>query len=176
MFIFLINVVSPFPDLQWELKINRPAFPTQQDFMGSISAILRIQDVYNISARALADGELQDGKSSGGLGADECYELGVVSHSLEYYEDVIDWMREAEQRMRPPYNYSGTLTKIDVLEYLAWAEYKVRVGIVTKQRNILNSIYSEKNSDSFRRVQDQPIVTAMRISMACLFFDKHGKL
>ena len=121
-----------FPDLQWELKINRPAFPTQQDFMGSISAILRIQDVYNISARALADGELQDGKSSGGLGADECYELGVVSHSLEYYEDVIDWMREAQQRMRPPYNYSGALTKIDVLEYLAWAEYKVRDKIVTK--------------------------------------------
>ena len=93
--------------------------------MGSISAILRIQDVYNLSASAIADGELHNGKSSGGLGADECYELGVVSHNLEYYEDVIEWMRESLKRMSPPYKYSGALSKIDPLEYLSWAEYQV---------------------------------------------------
>lgn len=114
-----------FPDLQWELNINRPAFPTSQDFMGSISAILRIQDVYNLSARAIADGELHGGKSVGGLGVDECYELGVVSHKLEYYEDVIGWMREALRRMSSPYEYSGALAEPDVLLYLSWAEYQV---------------------------------------------------
>lgn len=111
-------------ELQWELNLNRPAFPTPQDFTGSIAAILRIQDVYNLSARAIADGELHAGKSSGGLGADECYELGVVSHSQEYYEDVIEWMRETLKRMSPPYEYSGALTKVDALEYLSWAEYQ----------------------------------------------------
>ena len=115
----------PFSELQWELNLNRPAFPTPQDFIGSIAAILRIQDVYNLSARAIADGELHAGKSSGGLGADECYELGVVSHSQEYYEDVIEWMRETLKRMSPPYEYSGALTKVDALEYLSWAEYQV---------------------------------------------------
>ncbi|KAL9971083.1 hypothetical protein ACROYT_G023569 [Oculina patagonica] len=112
-------------DLQGELVINRPAFPTSQDFMGSISAILRIQDVYNLSARAIADGELHQEKNSGGLGADECYELGIVSNDQGNYEDVIEWMKEALKRMSLPNEYSGALTKIDVLEYLSWAEYKV---------------------------------------------------
>lgn len=115
-----------FADLQWEIKVNRAAFPTSKDYMGSISALLRIQNVYNLSARAIANGQLHDGNSSGGLGPDECYELGVVSHGLEYYEDVIDWMREALMRMSPPYEYSGALAKSDVLEYLSWAEYQVR--------------------------------------------------
>ena len=49
----------------------------------------------------------------------------MVSHDLEYYEDVIDWMKEALKRMSPPYKYSGALMKNDVLEYLSWAEYQV---------------------------------------------------
>ena len=93
--------------------------------MGSISAILRIQNVYNLSARAIADGDLHKEISSGNLGPDECYELGIVSNDQRNYEDVIEWMKEALKRMSPPYGYSGALTKIDVLEYLSWAEYKV---------------------------------------------------
>jgi len=93
--------------------------------MGSMSAILRIQDVYNLSARAIADGDLHQEISSGSLGPDECYELGIVSNDQRNYEDVIEWMKEALKRMSPPYEYSGALTKIDVLEYLSWAEYKV---------------------------------------------------
>lgn len=112
-------------DLQWELVINRPAFPTTQDFVGSISAILRIQDVYNLSARAIADGDLHQEISSGSLGPDECYELGIVSNDQRNYEDVVEWMKEALKRMSPPFEYSGALTKVDILEYLSWAEYKV---------------------------------------------------
>ncbi|XP_067051732.1 prolyl 4-hydroxylase subunit alpha-1-like isoform X1 [Acropora muricata] len=112
-------------DLQWEIEVNRAAFPTSKDYTGSISALLRIQNVYNLTARAMANGQLHDGNSSGGLGPDECYDLGVVSHDLENYEDVIDWMKEALMRMSPPYEYSGALEKSDVLEYLAWAEYQV---------------------------------------------------
>ena len=115
-------------DLQWELIINRPAFPTTQDFVGSISAILRIQDVYNLSARAIADGDLYQEISSGSLGPDECYELGIVSNDQRNYEDVVEWMKEALKRMSPPFEYSGALTKVDILEYLSWAEYKVRLN------------------------------------------------
>lgn len=93
--------------------------------MGSISAILRIQDVYNLSARVIADGDLHQEISSGSLGPDECYEIGIVSNEQRNYEDVIEWMKEALKRISPPYQYSGALTKIDVLEYLSWAEYKV---------------------------------------------------
>ena len=93
--------------------------------MGSISAILRIQDVYNFSARAIADGDLDREMTSRSLDSDECYELGIVSNDQGNYEDVIEWMKEALKRMSPPYEYSGALTQIDVLQYLAWAEYQV---------------------------------------------------
>ncbi|XP_022793507.1 prolyl 4-hydroxylase subunit alpha-1-like isoform X2 [Stylophora pistillata] len=112
-------------DLYSELMINRRAFPTPKDFMGSLNAILRIQEIYNLSASALADGDLHQAIPSGGLGADECYELGIGSSDQKNYEGVIGWMKEALKRMSPPYEYSGALIKIDVLEYLAWAEYKV---------------------------------------------------
>ena len=93
--------------------------------MGSISAILRIQEVYNLSAHAIADGGLHQEKSSEDLGADECYELGIVSNDQGNYDNVIEWMKEALKRMSLPYEYNGALTKIDALEYLSWAEYKV---------------------------------------------------
>lgn len=100
--------------------------------MGSISAILRIQEVYKLSACVVADGKLHAGNNSGRLGADECYELGVVSDSKKNYDDVIEWMREALKRMSPPYKYSGALSKVDVLEYLSWAEYKVGFNLVPR--------------------------------------------
>ena len=128
-------------DLQWELVINRPAFPTTEDFLGSISAILRIQDVYNLSARAIANGDLYQEISSGRLGPDECYELGIVSNDKRNYEDVIEWMKESLKRMSPPYEYSGALTKIDVLEYLSWAEYKVGLN----DRQTICGLQSESN-------------------------------
>ena len=103
-----------------------------QDFMGSISAILRIQEVYKLSACVVADGKLHAGNNSGRLGADECYELGVVSDSKKNYDDVIEWMREALKRMSAPYEYSGALSKVDVLEYLSWAEYKVGFNLVPR--------------------------------------------
>ncbi|KAM7437418.1 hypothetical protein ABFA07_012971 [Porites harrisoni] len=143
-------------DLQWELRINRPAFPTSQDFMGSISAILRIQEVYKLSACVVADGKLHAGNNSGRLGVDECYELGVVSDSKKNYDDVIEWMREALKRMSAPYEYSGALSKVDVLEYLSWAEYKLGLldDAITHTKDILQkdpkNEQAKTNLDYFR--------------------------
>ena len=62
--------------------------------MGSISAILRIQEVYKLSACVAADGKLHAGNNSGRLGADECYELGVVSDSKKNDDDVIECLTD----------------------------------------------------------------------------------
>lgn len=63
--------------------------------MGRISAILRIQYVYNLSARAIADGDLHQETSSGSKGPDECHELGIVSNDQRNFEDVIEWIKVA---------------------------------------------------------------------------------
>ena len=94
--------------------------------MGSADAIFRLQDVYNISSTVIADGDLSHRTLSPVLGVDECFELGYINHDWEVYERAYDWMREAQRRLSPPYvQYSGNLRQIDVLEYLAWAEYEV---------------------------------------------------
>ena len=126
MIIFII-IVALVSELQRELFENRSSFPDSHDLTGIISAILRIQGVYNIRARAIADGKLSQEKERVELGADECYEVGIVSNRLEYYVAVIDWMKEALKRMSKPYNYSGSVTRSDVLEYLSWAEYQVNL-------------------------------------------------
>ena len=100
-------------------------FPTSNDLLACAAAILRIQEAYNISARAIADGHLHPQRKSVEFGADECYELGFVNSELEYHEQVREWMTEAWKRMNPPYSYSGLLTRVNVLEHLAWAEYQV---------------------------------------------------
>ena len=41
-------------------------------------------------------------------------------------------MREALKRMSAPYEYSGAVSKVDVLEYLSWAEYKVGFNLVPR--------------------------------------------
>lgn len=59
------------------------------------------------------------------LGADECFELGYVTHRWKYFDVARDWLKETLLRMSPEYGYKGVLKRIRVLEYLAWAEYQV---------------------------------------------------
>lgn len=88
-------------------------------------AILRIQDVYRISAEKIANGKLSDNTLSPELRAVHCLELGHINHHWENYEEAYGWFTEAWQRLNSLDRSSGIKSK-DVLQYLIWAEYKVR--------------------------------------------------
>lgn len=96
-----------------------------QDLQGCALAILRIQDVYHISAEKIANGKLSPKTLSPEMRATHCLELGLMNHQWEKYEDAYGWLTEAWERLGPLDRSNGITTK-DVLQYLIWAEYKVR--------------------------------------------------
>ncbi|XP_032225499.1 prolyl 4-hydroxylase subunit alpha-1 [Nematostella vectensis] len=115
---------GPDNDLKEMLNVNRPIFPKPSDLLACAEAILRIQDVYNLTAKQIAKGHISMATEPGlPLDADECYELGYTNHKWKYFEQARDWMWEALLRMGP--GYEGLLTRYQVLEYLSWAEYQV---------------------------------------------------
>lgn len=59
------------------------------------------------------------------MGAVHCFELGLITHYWDQYEEAYGWLTEAWRRLSPLDKSSG-ITRKDVLQYLIWAEYKVR--------------------------------------------------
>ena len=113
-----------FPELFELIKEHNSSLPDKQDLQGCVLAILRIQDVYNISAERIASGKLSHKTLSPEMDAAHCLELGFMRHHWEQYEEAYGWLIESWKRMNPQDNSSGITTK-DVLQYLIWAEYKV---------------------------------------------------
>ena len=101
------------------------SFPREQDLRGCAQAILRIQEVYRISAEQIANGKLSDNTVSPELRTVHCLELGHVNDHWGHYEEAYGWFTEAWRRLSPLDRSNGMKNK-DVLQYLIWAEYKVR--------------------------------------------------
>lgn len=101
------------------------SFPRKQDLRGCALAILRIQDVYRISAEKIASGKLSDNAVSPEMRTVHCLELGHITEHWKKYEEAYGWFTEAWGRLSPLDRSKGMKSK-DVLQYLIWTEYKVR--------------------------------------------------
>ncbi|EDO30483.1 predicted protein, partial [Nematostella vectensis] len=116
---------GPDNDLKEMLNVNRPIFPKPSDLLACAEAILRIQDVYNLTAKQIAKGHISMATEPGlPLDADECYELGYTNHKWKYFEQARDWMWEALLQISMIQDNNLHSCGI-VLEYLSWAEYQV---------------------------------------------------
>lgn len=123
---YVSYTLNLFPsELRELIKEHNSTFPSLEDLQGCAQAILRIQDVYHISAEKIADGKLSNKTLSPTLGTVHCLGLGHINHQWEKYEEAYGWFMEAWKRMSPRDKSSG-ITNKDVLQYLIWAEYKVR--------------------------------------------------
>jgi len=126
------------------IKEHTSSFPNLQDLQGCALAILRIQDVYHISAEKIANGKLSPKTLSPEMRATHCLELGLMNHQWEKYEDAYGWLTEAWERLGPLDRSSGITTK-DVLQYLIWAEYKT--GRIESALNHTNIMIKEEPQD-----------------------------
>ncbi|KAJ7393582.1 hypothetical protein OS493_006567 [Desmophyllum pertusum] len=131
-------------ELRELVKEHNSSFPSLEDLKGCALAILRIQDVYHISAEKIANGTLSDKTLSPELGSAHCLQLGHINHYLENYEEAYGWFTEAWKRLSPLDKSSGIKNK-DVLEYLIWAEYKT--GRIESALNHTNLMLKEDPND-----------------------------
>lgn len=111
-----------FPDFISNLTKYRDQFPSDEDLSGAAAALLRLQDTYNLDTHKVAGGELNGVQYSTAMSAHDCFELGRQSYmNSDYYHTVL-WMQESLERLAQEVN--ETVTKADVLDYLAYSTFK----------------------------------------------------
>jgi hypothetical protein len=117
---FLIELLQSLQDLS-------TSFPSDEDVLGCVSAIMRIQEVYQIGARQIADGRLSNKTITPQLNADHCFEIGFAYYRWENFTQAYQWLIEGLKRLEDPFEYKGPLRREDILEFLAWTEYMVKL-------------------------------------------------
>ncbi|KAJ1521335.1 hypothetical protein ONE63_003011 [Megalurothrips usitatus] len=96
-------------------------FPTDEDLNGAAVALMRLQDTYKLDTSAVARGLINGVQYSTALTAGDCFELGRQSYNNKDFYHTVQWMTEALQRYDEENN--KTITKADILEYLAFSTY-----------------------------------------------------
>jgi len=96
-------------------------FPSDEDLNGAAVALMRLQDTYQLDTHALAEGILLGKKYSQHLTAGDCFELGRQSYNNGDHYHTVLWMGEALEKYEN--EEAKTITRQDILEYLAFSTY-----------------------------------------------------
>ncbi|KAL5282865.1 P4HA2 family protein [Megaselia abdita] len=107
-------------------------FPTSEDLTGAATALMRLQNTYNLETSSLAKGILNGIQYSSELTTGDCFELGRQSYNNEDYYHTVEWMTEALNRFMIEEGFSNNhnqsepeeFTKAEILEYLAFSTFK----------------------------------------------------
>ncbi|CAF0977447.1 unnamed protein product [Adineta ricciae] len=95
-------------------------FPSFEDYTGSATGLLRLQDTYKLNTSQLANGEISNKFKSKRLSALECYDLGRVAYTSGDFYHTLMWMQEALDHLDKEQNKTS-INKIDILDHLAYA-------------------------------------------------------
>ncbi|XP_052073259.1 prolyl 4-hydroxylase subunit alpha-1-like [Mytilus californianus] len=105
-----------------DLDRLRKRLPDEEDLTGSVQAILRLQDMYDIPAKEIAEGSI-GGLNTGELSADACFELGRIAYEDGDYYHGFHWMAIAKERLEKERNKTTEMS--DVLDYMAWTAHEL---------------------------------------------------
>ncbi|XP_057612163.1 prolyl 4-hydroxylase subunit alpha-3 isoform X3 [Chionomys nivalis] len=115
-----------------KVEQDLPAF---EDLEGAARALMRLQDVYMLNVKGLAQGVFQRVTGSSitdlysprqlfTLTADDCFHVGKVAYDMGDYYHAIPWLEEAVSLFRTSYGQWKTEDEAsldDALDYLAFA-------------------------------------------------------
>uniref|UniRef100_A0A8I6AKZ4 Prolyl 4-hydroxylase subunit alpha-3 n=1 Tax=Rattus norvegicus TaxID=10116 RepID=A0A8I6AKZ4_RAT len=118
-----------------KVEQDLPAF---EDLEGAARALMRLQDVYMLNVKGLAQGVFQRVTGSSitdlysprqlfSLTADDCFQVGKVAYDTGDYYHAIPWLEEAVSLFRRSYGEWKTEDEAsleDALDYLAFACYQ----------------------------------------------------
>ncbi|KAM3933923.1 prolyl 4-hydroxylase subunit alpha-3 [Leptodactylus fuscus] len=112
--------------------------PVVEDVEGAAKALMRLQDVYSLNVKGLAQGVFHSGSTSqlsvlyqpdqvSSMSADDCFHIGKVAYDMEDFYHSIPWLEEAVSKFRDSYGRwftedQGSLEA--ALDYLAFSYYK----------------------------------------------------
>ncbi|KAL1774671.1 prolyl 4-hydroxylase subunit alpha-3 [Sigmodon hispidus] len=119
-----------------KVEQDLPAF---EDLEGAARALMRLQDVYMLNVKGLAQGVFQRVTGSSitdlyspeqlfSLTADDCFQVGKVAYDMGDYYHAIPWLEEAVSLFRTSYGEWKTEDEAsleDALDYLAFACFQI---------------------------------------------------
>ncbi|NXD73303.1 P4HA3 hydroxylase, partial [Eolophus roseicapillus] len=110
--------------------------PGAEDLAGAARALMRLQDVYGLSVKGLANGVFQRSGASRAplyspgrrvaLSADDCFHVGKVAYDMGDYYHSIAWLEEAVGLFRLSYgswNPEDRSSLEDALDHLAFSYF-----------------------------------------------------
>ena len=105
------------------MESARKLLPTEEDYEGSINALMRLQDTYGLKPAVFAEGIIPQATNASRLSAADCFEIGRVAYNNKDYYHTVMWMKEAYDRLRIEPKSTQGLDKIAILDYLSYAVY-----------------------------------------------------
>ncbi|XP_039282537.1 prolyl 4-hydroxylase subunit alpha-2-like [Nilaparvata lugens] len=89
------SLMDDFGEKEWLERRGRLMLPSEEDLVGAVSGLLRLQDTYQLDTASLARGQLNGVQYTTHLTADDCFQIGRISCvNLDHYHTVL-WMSEA---------------------------------------------------------------------------------
>ncbi|KAI8794049.1 prolyl 4-hydroxylase subunit alpha-1 isoform X1, partial [Biomphalaria glabrata] len=148
-----VLVNNSWDSMYKEIEQVRSDLPSHEDLKGAASALMRLQDTYQLDTSKVAQGDLR-GIVSPVLSAEECFELGRLSYNQGDYYHTMLWMEQAWDKQEKAggegsKDFLEDLedAKVETLDYLAFSYYK------TLEKNVC-FIYLTMSSHVSRKVLD----------------------
>ncbi|KAH9490051.1 Prolyl 4-hydroxylase, alpha polypeptide, partial [Bulinus truncatus] len=127
-----VLVNNTWDSMYREIEQVRTDLPTQEDLKGAASALMRLQDTYQLDTSKIAHGDLR-GIISPVLSAEECFELGRLSYNQGDFYHTMLWMEQARDKQtndepegegQDDYFDDIDSSEVEILDYLAFSHYK----------------------------------------------------
>ncbi|CAF1303861.1 unnamed protein product [Rotaria magnacalcarata] len=135
--------LSKIIDKQW-------LFPSLEDYIGTATSLLRLQDTYELKTSQLADGKIVSNFRSKTLTSHDCYGIGRVAFAKEDFYHALMWMQEALDRFDQE-NNTALISKINILNNLAHAT--AQQGNIEHALAVTEEILSIGNQQYVRLIQ-----------------------
>uniref|UniRef100_A0A2M4AR83 Putative prolyl 4-hydroxylase subunit alpha-2 n=2 Tax=Anopheles triannulatus TaxID=58253 RepID=A0A2M4AR83_9DIPT len=111
--------IRSFLDMGVGAKLtNSSAMPTSEDLTGVAEGIARLQDLYQLSAKEMANGKVLDRELHRPLTPGECYLIGTRLSAANEYKFATSWLREALRRWTTE---NPGVSKVEILNALSYA-------------------------------------------------------
>ncbi|XP_061174992.1 prolyl 4-hydroxylase subunit alpha-1-like isoform X2 [Saccostrea echinata] len=112
---------DPESDVHKRIEELKGYLPKYEDLKGAVTALLRLQDTYQLDTNNLAQGRIHSMVSSS-MSASDCFEIGKLTYNDEDFYHTTMWMEKALALVAIEKN--RTVQRVDILDYLAFSLYK----------------------------------------------------
>lgn len=128
------------------LETLKPNFPTIEDHKGAIDALLRLQGVYKLEAKSLAQGNIKGAEdiSKYQLNFYDIYDIGVRSYHKEDWPHAVEWLSLALEEVESGRGVEN-IHIADIIDHLAFALFNV--GDVVKAFRLTEQLIKLRPND-----------------------------